>query len=99
VKGLEDETLEKAKEAARLSGLKVSAWIRLQVREAAERVEQQGASRSALDPHILERITNQLQEINDSQRAERERIERLQMEISEVIRAQHGMMSRLLSAS
>lgn len=98
VKGVEDEIFGLAQEAARKSGLRISAWIRMQLKEAAERVLNEQPNGPIIHPDVLAKISEQLREINQEQRAEKERIERMRDEINDIIKAQHGMMSKLLAA-
>lgn len=98
VKGVEDETFHLAREAAQRSGLRISSWIRMQLREAAERVLHEQREGPTFDPDILAEISQQLKEITKEQKAEREKIENIRNEISDIIKAQHGMMSKLLMA-
>jgi hypothetical protein len=92
IKGIETETLDLMRTAAKKQGMKVGAWVSARLREAAKKAleddnEQDGFAE--LRDHIRRVEENQIQE--------RENLRTIQDELNGVLRTQNNIMSKIIS--
>lgn len=93
IKGIDAETLERMRLAARKQGMKVGAWLSARIREAADQaIAEEGTAREQLAT-----LREHIARIEKNQEQEQCRLVVIQTELSELMRAQHSMMSQLLS--
>ena len=95
VKGIEAETIDLMRDAARKEGMKIGSWISMRMKEAAEK------ALTDMQENIPDRISNMTE--NKPCTPEQidyfstgERLSRIERELVEIGRAQRIIMSRLL---
>lgn len=93
IKGIENETVNLMRTAARKQGMRVGAWVSARLREAADRALQGEDSKWKVE---MVELRDHIRRIEDSQREEAERLRAIQDELSGMIRAQHTIMTRIL---
>ena len=93
IKGLDPTVVEKARAAARKRGMKINAWVAATLEDAAERqlegVEPAGHSPLSID------IGEIVAKIEQGRHEERLLIEKIEKDISQLVRGQHGIMTEL----
>jgi hypothetical protein len=96
IKGIETETLDLMRTAARKQGMKVGAWVSARLREAANKALA-GQADAASDE--LVELREHIRRIEENQLQERESLRLIQEELSGMLRAQNSIMSKILSAN
>jgi hypothetical protein len=96
LKGVEIETIDLMRSAAKKEGMKVGAWVSARLREAARKAlgEDKGADEFA-------EIRDQIRKVEENQILEREdlreNLRAIQDELRGVLRTQNSIMSKILS--
>ncbi|MCF6124450.1 hypothetical protein EN904_09980 [Mesorhizobium sp. M7A.F.Ca.CA.001.07.2.1] len=96
IKNLDASVVDKARAAAKRKGMKISAWVAATLENAADMqsVESDPSRNSlAID---LDEIVSKIEEIR---REDRLLIERIEKDISQLVKGQHGMLTEMLSRS
>ncbi len=93
IKGIENETVDRMRTAARKQGMRVGAWVSTRLREAADRALQGEESTSKTE---MVELRDHIRRIEESQKEESQRLRAIQDELSGMIRAQHTIMTRIL---
>ncbi len=93
IKGIENETLDLMRTAARKQGMRVGAWVSARLREAADRALH--GEDSKWKNEMVE-LRDHIRRIEESQKEEAQRLRAIQDELSGMIRAQHCIMTRIL---
>jgi hypothetical protein len=94
IKGIETETLDLMRTAARKQGMKVGAWVSARLREAADKALSVQQSRK--DDGLAE-LREHIQRIEENQIQERESLRSIQQELNGMLRAQNSIMSKILN--
>jgi membrane carboxypeptidase/penicillin-binding protein len=95
IKGIETETLELMRTAARKQGMKVGAWVSARLREAANKA----LANSEVSSDELAELREHIRRIEQNQLEERESLRCIQDELSGMLRAQNSIMSKILSTA
>jgi len=94
VKNLESAVVDKARAAAKRKGMKISSWVAATIENAADaQADSSPTPPSSLSLDLGE-ILNKIEEIR---REDQHRIERIERDISLLVKNQHSMLSELLS--
>jgi len=96
IKGIETETVELMRTAARKQGMKVGAWISTRLREAASRAL---AGESETPKNELSELREYIRRIEQNQHEERERLRAIQDELNGMLKTQNSIMSKILSTA
>lgn len=99
VKNLDRKTMRMAQDAARMRGLRVSAWVRMELFEAAARTLGEIVPKTDRAELILLELQKQLRDISARQNEERQRLDQLRGELGNIIKVQHGLMSQSFERS
>jgi hypothetical protein len=91
IKGIEDQTVELMRSAARKEGMRVGAWVSARLKEAADRALQDPEPNS----EFVE-LREHIRRIEENQRQEQGRLGIIQDELAKIVRAQHSIMARIL---
>lgn len=93
IKNLETEVVDRARAAARRKGMKIGAWVAETLRTAADDQLDSGHSPASKLSNDLERIVARLEAIRLE---DHQRIERIERDISQLVRGQHGILAEML---
>lgn len=95
IKNLDATVVSKARAAAKKSGMKINAWVASALENAADRelLSDETPQRSPLAVDLDTIVTK----IESARREEREMIERIEKDISQLMKGQHGMMVEILT--
>jgi hypothetical protein len=94
IKNLDAAIVDKARAAAKRKGMKISAWVAATLENAADsQIEDGDPSRSSLAID-LDEIVSKIEEIRKEDRL---LIERIEKDISQLVKGQHGMLAEMLS--
>lgn len=94
IRNVDGEVIRKSREAARQRGMKMGAWVAAQLRQAAERELQIGGGRGS-EVGISE-LRSMVESIAASQIEEAERTKHIENEVSDMLKAQHGILTHLI---
>ena len=95
IKNIDEDIIEKARDAARINGMKISSWVGARLKYAAES-ELSGANGGNVENNLIVEIKNIVQKISEFQS---EKINRIENDLNSVLKAQHSMLSALLEQS
>jgi hypothetical protein len=96
IKNLDANVVAKARAAAKRKGMKISSWVALTLEQAADSELHRGgpsANKSPLSVDIEEIVAR----IEDVRREDRLLFEKIEKDISQLVRGQHGMLTEMLS--
>lgn len=99
VKGVDEKTIELAREAAQRRGLRVSAWIRMELHDAAVRTLNE-LSENAVEDRAMKVLRTQLESLWSQQLEEKSKLEskldEIKQDVTDIIRLQHRLASKAL---
>jgi hypothetical protein len=94
VKGVDEKTLAAAREAARRKGLRVSAWIRMEIQEAAARTLREVSPTTELAEKVLKELIARIELIQSQQAEEQSKLDEIRTHVTDMVKIQHGLISR-----
>lgn len=93
IKSLDVAVVEKARKAAQQEGMKISTWVSLAIEQAADAALRGSPfNRNALANDVSEIVAS----IEQFRKAERERFEKIESDLSLLIRGQNGMLTAMV---
>lgn len=96
IKNLDAAVVDKARAAAKKKGMKISAWVAATLESAADsEIENSEPPRS----HLAVDLDGIVSKIEEIRREDRLLIERIEKDISQLVKGQHGMLAEMLSRS
>jgi len=95
IKGLDPAVVEKARAAAKNKGMKISAWVAATLESAAER-QLTGLDPSNHSPLSID-ISEIVSKIEQSRNEDRLLIEKMEKDISLLVRGQHGILAEMVT--
>jgi hypothetical protein len=95
IKGIETETVELMRSAAKKQGMKVGAWVSTRLRDAARKAL---ADESETSGEELAQLRDYILRIENNQQEERTRLREIQDELNGMLRTQNAIMSRIIAA-
>jgi len=94
IKSLDVAVVQKARKAAQQEGMKISTWVALAIEHAADATLRGSPfNRTALSNDVNELVST----IEEIRKAERERFEKIEADLSLLIKGQHGMLTAMIS--
>lgn len=94
IKNLESSVVEKARAAAKKNGMKINAWVAATLSSAAD---EQLKNRSNHGGYLSEDLQTIVSKIELARNEHRLMIERIEKDISQLVKGQHGMLVEIMT--
>jgi hypothetical protein len=92
IKNIEEEVVDKARDAAKKNGMKISSWVSARLRQAAE-TDLAEPKLGGDDNKLVLELKQMVQSIADFQST---RITQIENDLNSVLKAQHSMLAAFL---